>query len=225
MSLGLNIRTNDHAVVDEIRRLRRIGARVEVPLRQIGQRVVTHARRRLGNRRSEFGSSSGRLARSLTVEVHDDFVRAGSPMVYARIQQVGGKIKPKGRYLAIPATSALRRRGVWPRDLPRASMKFVPAARITIGNRSWIGPALVRAQSTAEEVSLSGGQGRDARGRYASKAADVRLAIGEVMFALVKAVTIQGRPYLLFESQEQQFALRALRSYYQKQLAARRGGG
>ena len=103
-------------------------------------------------------------------------------------------------------------------------MKYKPNAQIHIGGRTWYGPALVRATTTEQEVRLTGAQGRDSRGRFGAKGQrprDVVLKQGEVMFALVKSVKIRGRPYLLFDSPEQAFALQVLRTAYLRAV----GGG
>ncbi len=71
-------------------------------------------------------------------------------------------------------------------------MKYKPNAEIRIGPRSWFGPALVRKQAG------TGGQ------------AD------EVMFALVRKVTIKGDPYLVFDKPAQEFSLRQIETEYRK---------
>lgn len=198
MAVGLNIKADSKPVRREIERLIDAGVDLTTPLRQIGVDIRRGAQQRLRARRGDFGPSSGRLSKSLTMAVDPRLVRVGSPLVYAAVQQVGtdhlpgGVIRPKhGRYLAIPATTALRRRNVWPRDLPRDSLKFA-VTDIAIGKRRWRGPALVDAES------------------------------GDLMFALVRTVRIKGRPYLVFEAREQAFALRALRLHYVRAIRRRR---
>jgi len=193
MAVGLQIKADTRAVRKRLERLAKVGGHLEPVLRQIGVDVRRNAQARLRARKSDYGPSSGRLSKSLTMSVSPRLVRVGSPLVYAAVQQLGHPgIQPKrGRYLAIPATTALRRRGVWPSDLPRGSMKFT-VTQIVIGRRSWKGPALVDPAS------------------------------GEVMFALVKSVKIKGRAYLKFASREQAFALRAIRRHYLKAIGKTR---
>lgn len=184
-------------------------------LGQIGLYVRREAQRALRSRSKSWGPQSGRLSRSLAIQIDAASVAVGSNLVYARIQQLGGRVRPKtGKYLALPALPHLQRRGVWPRDLPRDSMKFVPNATISIGSHSWIGPALVRAADVTRpgRVKKDGSPGKD---RVVS-------AAGEVMFALVKSVNIKGQPYLRFDSKAQAFALEALTRAFSRRLP--RGG-
>lgn len=192
---------------------------------RIGLFVQREARRRLRSRKSAWGPKTTRLSKSIAVRYDDRSVVVGSNLVYAAVQQLGHPgitPKPGRKYLAIPATSALRRRGVWPRDLPKDSMKFVPNASIRLGSRSWIGPALVRAQSTDSEKKMTGAQGRTTTGQYAKKGeGGGSLTIGEVMFALVKRVKIKARPYLVFDRATQQFALAEFERAYQRAIGGR----
>ena len=153
------------------------------------------------------------MAQSLALRLDDVSVTVGSNLIYAPIQQLGGTVLPRGhKYLAIPVSPQLRRRGVWPRDIPRDDMKFVKAAHIRIGAHSWTGPALVRARDTEVETPF---EGAGKRGTGAPRKRPVRKS-GEVMFALVKRVTIRGRPYLTFSAEARAFALRELEAEFRR---------
>lgn len=219
MPIGIHIQP-DEADLKKLQaafdRLAKLGRNPRPVLGRIGMYVRRDAQRSLRSRRGEWGRGYGRLSKSLAMALDDTSVTVGSNLVYAAIQQLGGEVRPKsGKYLAIPATAGLRRSGTWPRDLPKDSMKYVPNAAIKIGSHSWIGPALVRAKSTAEERAKAGTQGRDKAGRFANKAEDVHLTIGEVMFALVRKVTIRAQPYLRFDAAAQAFALAEFAKAYE----------
>jgi len=202
MSIGIEIKADDKALRAAFERLSKAGGDLRQPLGRIGLYVRREAQRRLRSRPNEWGPKSGRLSQSLAMRVDADAVRVGSPLVYAAVQQLGHPgIRPKrGKYLAIPVDPGIRRRGVWPRDLPRGDLKFVMRAEIRIGSHSWTGPALVRASDPPP----------------AGKGKKKRAAKGDVMFALVKQVRIKGRPYLLFDQPAQAFALRTLESFYRR---------
>ena len=203
---------------EAFKRLAKVGGNQRRVLGRIGLFVIREARRSLRQRRREWGPGSSRLSKSIAMQVDDMSVSVGSNLVYAAIQQLGGDVEPKrGKYLAIPVLPQLRRRGVWPRDLPEGSMKFVRAARIRIGSRSWTGPALVRADEAEQETSADGA-GR--RGQGGQRRRPARPA-GEVMFALVKRVSIRGRPYLQFGEPAVNFALQQIAEEYARAV---RGG-
>jgi len=64
---------------------------------------------------------TGRLASSLVYQVTGSDVVVGSPLVYSRIQNRGGVIRPtRGRYLAVPlpTLTVSERRTKGPRDFP-----------------------------------------------------------------------------------------------------------
>jgi phage gpG-like protein len=194
MPIGYTIEADAKPVLRAFEGLARIGADLRPVLGQIGLYVRRGAQRRLRGRRSDWGPTRGMLGKSLTVQVDARSVRVGSALIYAAVQQLGtdglpgGAITPKPprKYLAIPATKALRMRGVFPRDLSDDEIKFVKVADIHIGRRHWKGPALVNPES------------------------------GDVMFALVRQVRIKGRPYLLFDQAEQAFALTTISRAYQR---------
>lgn len=187
--MEITVKTNSKDVERGFRRLMRVGADLRPVLGQVGLHVRRSAQRRLRARQSEFGPSKGRLSKSLTMRVAARLVSVGSPLVYAAIQQLGGEVKPRRKYLAIPLTAQLRQRGVWPRDFPADALKYTVTS-IVLGRRQWTGPALV---------------GED----------------GEPLFALVRSVNIRGRPYLMFDHENQVFAVRALRTHY---MRAMKGG-
>jgi len=77
----------------------------------------------------------GDLARSYEVQLLDqggDFISVGvfSDLVYAEIQDVGGEINAKKKYLAIPHKDAKSIIGVrWPRDFPKDALQFVKSKK------------------------------------------------------------------------------------------------
>jgi hypothetical protein len=201
-----------------IERLSSVGRNARVPLGRTGLFIRREAQRELRSRKHDWGPGTSRLSKSLAMEVGPNYVVVGSNLVYARIQQLGGVVTPRGhKYLAIPVLGHLRRAGVWPRDLPAGSMRFVPNAEIKIGTHAWTGPALVRAADTEVEHSFQGA-GRKGGERAAGQ---VRRE-GEVMFALVRRVTIRGRPYLTFSPAAREFMLAEFERAYQRAI---RGGG
>ncbi len=192
-----------------------LGRNVRPVLGQIGLYIRREAQRSLRSRSKTWGPHSGRLSRSLAIQIDAASVAVGSNLVYAAIQQLGGTVRPKtGKYLALPVLPNLRRRGVWPRDLPKDSMVFKPAETIKIGSHAWVGPALVRKESVTRpgKTRKDGSPGKER----------VIKAAGEVMFALVKRVRIKGDPYLKFDSKAQAFALEAITKAFRRRLP---GGG
>ena len=200
MSVEIIVKPDTKAIRKAFERLRKVGSDPRMVLGQIGLFVRRAAQRRLRARRSEFGRGKGKLSKSLTMRVTASLVRVGSPLIYAAVQQLGTsglpggviRAKPPRKFLALPVDPQLRRRGVWPRDLPAERLKFVRAADIRIGNRRWTGRALVDPED------------------------------GRVLFALVRTVRVKGRPYLKFDSEEQVFAIRAFRRAYLRAVGVRR---
>lgn len=210
-------------------RLSKAGKNRRRVLGRIGLFIRREAAATLRRRKRDWGPATGRLSKSLAMLVDENSVTVGSNLAYAAIQQLGGTVTPQGhKYLAIPVLGHLRRRGVWPRDLPRGSMKFKPDALIRIGSHQWTGPALVRAQGgtiggAEGEILGQYRQNRDARGKYVKGGArsggaaqSARGEEGQVMFALVKRVTIRGRPYLEFSAAARAFALREIEAEYRR---------
>lgn len=227
MPIGLTIRLSDAdlaALRAAFERLSSVGRKFRRVLMRIALFVRREARRRLRQRARDWGLGTGKLSASLAIQILDETsVIVGSNLVYAAIQQLGGVVEPKGhKYLAIPATQALRRSGQWPRDFTQDELKFVPNAEIRIGSHSWTGPALVRAHSTFEVKRV---QKRDKQGKYAGlgevdKAVETKKA-GEVVFALVKRVTIKGRPYLVFDDIARNFSLGQIEQEYRQAILGR----
>lgn len=187
-------------------------------LRGVLMRTILFVRRQARDRlerrtRTWMPLGRRRLGASLTVQADDTSAVTGSALQYARIQQTGGFITPKGgrKYLALPAQGHLARNGVWPRDLGKDHVRFVPNAEIKIGSHSWIGPALVRKSDTPALSEFGSRRGR--AGGKRPRRPVVRKA-GEVMFALIKRATIRPRPYLLFLNEERQFLERQLETAY-----------
>ncbi len=208
MPIGLTIRPDE----GDLRRLRTalermasVGRSAHRLLGRTGEFGRREAHRLLRARPKDWGKHTLRLSLSIALIVGEDFVGWGSNLKYARIQQLGGRVVPKGhKYLAIPVSPILRAKGTWPRDIAPDTMKFVSRAHITIGSHSWDGPALVRKNDVVRPPEVRGGKRvrRDDAGRFARKDAG---KAGEVMFALVKSVMIRGRPYLVFSEETKQF--------------------
>jgi len=235
MAVGLTI-TPDRAdlrrLQNAFKQLRRAGGDQRRVLGRVGIYMTREARRRLRARKRDWGPTTFRLSKSLAMVVDANSVTVGSNLVYARIQQLGGTVRPKRKYLALPVDATLRRRGVWPRDLPKDSLKFVPNARIRIGSHAWTGPALVRANDVRlprqAASTIGGGTFLDSAGRL--RAADGKfirkgdvgggrtLPAGEVLFALVKRVRIKGRPYLVFDTKAKAFLLQQIEADIQRRL-------
>ena len=77
----------------------------------------------------------GDLARSYEVQLldqGDDSISVGvfSDLVYAEIQDIGGDIEPKKKYLAIPFKGSKSIIGVrWPRDFGKDELQFVKSSK------------------------------------------------------------------------------------------------
>lgn len=54
---------------------------------------------------------------------------AGSKLIYAEIQDQGGEILPKNRYLALPVNLPRSMRGKWPRDWPSGALQLIRSRR------------------------------------------------------------------------------------------------
>lgn len=54
---------------------------------------------------------------------------AGSKLVYAAIQDQGGEVRAKRKFLAIPVNLPAASRGKWPRDWPRGALQLIRARR------------------------------------------------------------------------------------------------
>lgn len=201
----------------ELRALQRASGNLQQPLGRTGIFIRREGQRRLRARKRVWGPSTFRLSKSLAMIVERMSVSVGSNLVYAAIQHAGGTVKPKRKYLAIPVQTSLRRRGVWPRDLPEDQIKFVPNANIKIGSKRWIGPALVRAKDVEIDTPFDGaGKTKKRRRRATAKA-------GDVLFALVRQVKIKGRPYLVFDRAARDFLIQEIRRELDR--VTRRDGG
>lgn len=213
MSFSITIRAEGtKEIQDAFERVSKVGGNPRRPLGQTGIRVRSNAVRRLRSRPREWGPTSGLLGSSLALEVGEASVRVGSNLPYAAIQHLGGYVTPKGhKFLAIPVDISARRQGHWPRDYPKDALKYKPDCDIRIGAHSWTGPGLVENQP-----------GKKPRGKKGKKDGDDGTADADtgprVIFALVTHVNIKGRPYLLFEAEEQQFCLRAFEAEYRRAI-------
>lgn len=78
---------------------------------------------------------TGRLASSLVYQVTGSDVVVGSPLVYSRIQNRGGVIRPtRGRYLAVPlpTLTVSERRTKGPRDFPNTFVRRGRSGRLIV---------------------------------------------------------------------------------------------
>lgn len=131
MGIGMQVVVDDAQLRRGFAALSKVGGNLRPVLGEIGLFMQRSARRRLRARpRRRLGIRTHKLEQSIAMRLEAFAVTVGSNLVYAPIQQVGGTIVPKtARALAIPMQASLARRGVWPRDLPAGSLRFVPARR------------------------------------------------------------------------------------------------
>lgn len=124
----MDIRTR--AFLGNLKRWQRsLATQTNNALRAAGNRAADVARRRIASRVIEDRVSTGRLAKSINVEqIGDGKVSVGTNLKYARVQNEGHpnlkSSRPRG-LLAVPATPALKRAGIWPRDM-KGMLEFVP---------------------------------------------------------------------------------------------------
>lgn len=109
---------------------------------------------------------SGQLVNSIRYEIEDFEGRVGSNLRYARIHEIGGKILPKNAGALAVPVHPDARNVTSPRSIP--GLRFVA--------RPGKAPLLVR--------DVVKGKGKKER------------AFTEIMFVLMKSVTIPARPYL-----------------------------
>lgn len=218
MAVEIVISTTDQTRLEAaLSRLRDVGGDLTRPFARLGLFMGREARARLRARPHDWSRMTTRLNKSITHKVDPARLIVGSNLVYAAIQQLGGVVVPKhGRYLAIPVLPHLQRGAVFPRDLPRESMKYSPAAAITMGSHSWVGPALVR----STEITAPGRKKKDGTPGKARVVGQK----GEVMFALVKQVRIKARPYLMFDEKAWEFLSGELEREYQRAVGGGSGG-
>lgn len=211
--MSVQVRISMHGqreVAAAIERLSRVGGRLRRPMLRTALFVRRTAQRRLRSRRSRWGLSRGLLARSLTYRVDDGGMVVGSALRYAAIQQVGGDVVPRtARALAIPVAPHLRRSGIWPRDLPRDSMRFVPV------NRGDVVGLLVRAKLA--DMAERGKPGAGGPGRRP------RQKIGETLYVLMRRVRVPGQPYLVWDGESERFLVAEVEREYRRTIGA--GGG
>lgn len=193
----------EREVREALGKLARTGRSLRRPLLRSALHARRSAARRLRSREQRHGPSSGTLARSLTIRVDQDSFELGSNLRYAAIQQVGGDIYPRSvKALAIPVLPHLRRSGIWPRDLPRDSMRYVPV------NRGNVVGLLVRARET--DVVQADQPGARGPGRRPPQ------KLGETMYLLVRRSRIAARPYLAWDQEEARFLLGEVEREYRR---------
>jgi len=164
---------------------------LSIPMQDIGEFGAEQARTRLAERPEEWHPHTGRLADSLTVttekDSHGTAAVVSSDLIYARIQQEGGTIRPiRGKFLAIPIPDFLAKQGILARNYP-GKLKFKRAVQIRIGTKAWTGPALVIPGTGA--------------------------ASDRPMYALIKKAVIKARPYLIWDERWADFAEKRLLDY------------
>lgn len=184
---------------------------LEQPAKQVALYGAAEARRRLNERPRNWGAHTGQLARSINTHVTPGgaLIIVRTNLIYARIQEEGGTIYPKGKFLALPLKPSLRRSGTWPRDFAKGALRFEPAVRISAGGRKWIGPALVenekgtkpqgprRERITPERPKRNLKKPESLKiGKLAKRKATHKHKEGKPLFALIRRAKIQARPYL-----------------------------
>lgn len=96
---------------------------LSTPLGATADWLRVDAKRRLFARESD--DVTGGLWRSLDVRAFPDHAEVFSPLPYARIQNEGGRVYPKGKALAQPVRKQERRNHIWPRNFP-GKLWFLP---------------------------------------------------------------------------------------------------
>lgn len=232
--IRLTVTSTGHAIDAAVNRLGDLSR----PLGQIGQFGLRQSRERLRNRIQHPTRSTGHLLKSGHSDVSDSAATVGFSAIYARIQQLGGVVTPKGHpYLSIPVPDWLAKQGKWPREWPRGSLKYVRRAQINLFGSTWYGPALVaNNESLAERRDTAKGRtlrkhtlrSKRDRKKYGKltaatkelkrlgmaeaeasvrgrKAGVGKAKFGEVLYALVKRVSIPADPYLEWDTKWAQF--------------------
>jgi len=123
--VAIKVSVDDRGVRKLMKRALRQTGDLSRPMAALGLWMTRDARRRLKARGSE--DASGALGKSLTFTPAKDRVTIGSQLAYAAVQQLGHegiRAKPPRQRLAIPLQSHLRRRHVWPSDLPEDELHF-----------------------------------------------------------------------------------------------------
>lgn len=209
VQIGVDIR-GKREIYAAFERLLKVGGNLKRPLRLSALERKRAAQRKLRARRSRWGPSRGILARSLTERIDEMGYVVGSALPYAAVQQVGHpNITPKtAKLLAIPMLPHLRRNGIWPRDLPRGSMRYVP-----IGRKGVVAK-LVRATDT--DISAE----RKKKGAKGPRSTP-KQKVGETMYLLVESVRIPERPYIGWDAEAERFLLQALQKEYAMAIARR----
>lgn len=209
---------------------------------QIAQFGLRHSRDRLRNRIKHPQRSTGKLLRSGHSQVEGDKTAyVGYAAIYAAIQHKGGVIVAKKKFLALPVPDSLAKSGVWPKQFPKGSLKFVRRAKITLLGRSWTGPALVaHSEKMQEEADTKKGaimrrvskkEKRTGRKVSATSLLGLRMRVielrlqrrrvkdarnakfGEVLFALVRKVKVPGEKWLTWDGIWRKFSADALRRH------------
>lgn len=160
-------------------------------LRPVMLRTVMFMRREAGQRLRARGSqnSTGQLRGSLAIGADRTSGWIGSNKPYAAVQQRGHPaIRPKTvKSLAIPLLPRVRRRGIWPRDW----------------NEEADGALFLHKSSTGKAFlarNVKRGKG----------------SVLELVYLLLKKVTVPARPYLLFDGKARQFLRDQLAEHLRK---------
>lgn len=141
MAVGIVVTITDHGVRRMMEEALRHHGDLRPVLDRLGLYMVRDAGRRLRRRSGSSDDHTGRLRASLTFRSARDSLTVGSPLKYAAVQQLGHpgiRSRRRGGFLAIPLQPHLRRRSVWPSDLPKDQLHLGGFSKR--GNRLLIGP-------------------------------------------------------------------------------------
>lgn len=151
----------------------------------IGVHMAQTAMRRIRQRptyRSPLKPGASLSTNAITVtDLSPTRVEIGTNLPYARIQQEGGEVFPKGKALAIPMKDSLIAQDRWPRDIDpdRTKLVFIPKRR---GKR--IGFLI--------DPTGAAGYGTG------------------LLFVLMSSVTIPAQPYLFWDEDDKKLAVELL---------------
>lgn len=122
--IGLHLETDHAKLTAKLEGMVRHARDLSSPLKATADWLRVDAKKRLFARESD--DVTGGLWRSLDVRAFPHHAEVFSPLPYARIQNEGGTIYPKGKALAQPVRKQERRNHIWPRNFP-GLLWFVPA--------------------------------------------------------------------------------------------------
>ena len=202
MAVSLSVSVQDAGVKKLLSDVLRKTGDLRQPMSELGLYMVREAGRRLRERTAKSDDSTGALRASLTFRAGSDQVTVGSNLVYAAVQQLGFgapgiRAKPPLKRIAIPLLPNLRRRHIWPRDLPKDFLKLIVSKK---GQWILMGPA--SGIQTAHEERVAG----EHRRRYLrGSEGDYKEKDLIPWFLLVKASVIPARPFIAFDAAASKF--------------------